>query len=153
MNKEELFKELKEKYRDYLYGKYSFSSVYKVEKELQSLPIQKESEIKEILAEIEKIEHEMKEEYDKEVVEPLSKELLEFLRFKGLIKGPAYYKRALELKEKLEKCDKNLKIRKKAALEFLISDKGFEFDKAIKTVDLLLELGALYMGSLWMYED
>lgn len=153
MNKEELFKELKEKYKDYLYGKHSFSSVYRVEKELQSLPIQKESEIKEILAEIEKIEHEMKEEYDKEVVEPLSKELLEFLRFKGLIKGPAYYKRALELKEKLEKCDKNLRIRKKAALEFLIADKGFEFDKAIKTVDLLLELGALYMGRLWMYED
>ena len=153
MNKEELFKELKEKYRDYLYGKHSFSSVYKVEKELQSLPIREESEIKEILAEIEKIEHEMKEEYDKEVVEPLSKELLELLRFKGLIKGPAYYKRAIELKEKLEKCDKNLRIRKKAALEFLIADKGFEFDKAIKTVDLLLELGALYTGRLWMYED
>lgn len=153
MNKEELFKELKEKYRGYLYGEYSFSPVYKVEKEIQSLPIQEESEIKEILAEIEKTEHEMKKEYDKEVVEPLSKELLEFLRFKGLIKGPAYYKRAMELKEKLEKCDKNLKVRKKAALEFLITDKGFKFDVAIKTVDLLLELGALYMGSLWMYED
>ena len=70
-----------------------------------------------------------------------------------MIKGPAYYRRALELKEKLEKCDKNLRIRKKTALEFLITDKGFEFEEAIKTVDLLLELGALYMGSLWMYED
>ena len=153
MDKEELFKELKEKYKDYLYGKSSFSPVYNVEKELQSLPIQEESEIKEILAKIEEIEHEMKEEYDKEVAEPLAEELLELLRFKGLIKGPAYYRRALELKEKLEKCDKNLRIRKKAALEFLITDRGFEFEEAIKTVDLLLELGALYMGSLWMYEE
>lgn len=153
MNKEELFKELKEKYKDYLYGKSSFSPVYKVEDELRSLPIQEESEIKEILAKIEEIEHEMKEEYDKEVVDPLAKELLELLRFKGLIKGPAYYRRALELKEKLEKCDKNLRIRKKAAIEFLIADKGFEFEEALKIADLLLELGALYMGSLWMYED
>lgn len=153
MDKEELFKELKEKYRGYLYGKSSFSPVYNVEKELQSLPTQEESEIKEILAKIEEIEHEMKEEYDKEVVEPLAEELLELLRFKGLIKGPAYYRRALELKEKLEKCDKNLRIRKKAALEFLITDKGFEFEEALKIIDLLLELGALYMGSLWMYEE
>ena len=61
MDKEELFKELKEKYKDYLYGKSSFSPVYNVEKELQSLPTQEESEIKEILAKKER--DEMKNEY------------------------------------------------------------------------------------------
>ena len=153
MDREELFKELKKKYKDYLYGKSSFSAVYKIEKQLQSpLTQDVESEVRGVLAQIEEIEHEIQEKYDKEIVEPLAKELLELLRFKGLVKGPDYYKRALELKEKLEKYDKNLKIRKRAVYDFLTS-KGIDSFKAIKIADLLLELGALYTGSLWMYEE
>ena len=158
--REKLFKELKEKYKDFLYGKCSFSAVYKVEEQLHSVAKKEaeddkevESKIKETMTQIEEVESELQEEFDKEVGDSLAEELLEFLRFKGLIKGPEYYKRALKLKEKLEKNDKNLKIRKKAAYEFLISERGFNPNEAIKIADLLLELGALYMGSLWMYEE
>ena len=157
--REKLFKELKEKYRDFLYGKCSYSAVYKLEDQLHSIAKQEainseevESKIKEVMAQIEEVKYKLQEEFDKEVGDPLAEELLEFLKFKGLIKGPEYYKRALKLKEKLEKNDKNLKIRKKVAYDFLIS-KGIDSFKAIKIADLLLELGALYTGSLWMYEE
>ena len=38
--REKLLKELKERYRDYLYGKCSFSAVYEVEERLCSIPVQ-----------------------------------------------------------------------------------------------------------------
>ena len=147
--REKLFKELEEKYTDYLYGKCSFSAVNRVEEQLKSLLIQ---DTKVVLSQIEEVEHKIQEEYDRSIGEPLIEELLEFLRFKGLIKGPEYYKKALKLKEKLEKYDRNLMIRKRAVHRFLIVDKGFNSIETIKMVDSLLELGALYTGNFWMYE-
>ena len=158
--REKLFEELKEKYKDYLYGKCSYSAIYELEEKLHSIAAQEakdnaeiESKIKEVMAQVEEVKYKLQEEFDKEVGDPLTEELLEFLKFKGLIKGPEYYKRALKLKEKLEKNDKNLKIRKRAAYMFLISERGMDYNEAIRTVDLLLELGALYTGNFWMYEE
>lgn len=158
--REKLFEKLKEKYKDFLYGKCSFASVYKVEKQLHSVVAEESKDIeevgiriKEVLKQIEEVEFELEEEYNKEIGDPLVKELTEFLNFSGLVKGPAYYKRALKLKEKLEKNDKNLKIRKRVAYEFLINKRGINSSEAVKIADLLLELGALYIGDLWMYED
>ena len=112
--REKFLKELKERYRDYLYGKCSFSAVYEVEERLCSISVQEikdneeiESKIKEVTTQIREAEAEVQKEYDNDVVNPLAKELLEFLKFRGLVKGPEYYKRALKLKEKLEKNDKN----------------------------------------------
>ena len=160
MEREELFEKLKNKYTDYLYGKCSFSVVSKIEEQLHSLAAQEastaeeiEPQVKEISHQIEDIEGKVKREYDKEIGEPLVEELLELLKFKGLIKGPEYYKRALELKEKLKKYDNNLEIRKKAAYKYLISEKGISPKEVYKITDLLLELGALYLGNFWVYEE
>ena len=157
---EKLFEELKERYNNFLYGKCSFAAVYKVEQQIYFVLKQRvnnkeeiESEIKKITAQIEEAESDIQKEYNKKIGDPLTEELLDFLKFGGLVKGPKYYERALKLREKLEKEDKNLKIRKRAAYDFLTSKKGINPEEAIKIADLLLELGALYMGSFWMYEE
>ena len=151
MNKEELFQEYANKYKDYLYGNCSYDDVYAVLEEINSLErtiaeLNNSVSIKWIIeANIERvneIEKEIKEKYRKEIVIPLSKELLDFLQFEGLTKGKQYKKRAEELKEKLQKYDGLFMVRKKALEEFYHTKIGSRYDEDMR-IELALKLGAL----------
>ena len=151
MDKEELFQEYANKYKDYLYGNCSYDDVYAVLEEINSLErtiaeLNNSVSIKWIIeANIERvneIEKEIKEKYRKEIVIPLSKELLDFLQFEGLAKGKQYKKRAEELKEKLQRYDGLFMVRKRALEEFYHTKIGSKYDEDMR-IELALKLGAL----------
>ena len=147
-----LFKKYRVKYRDYLYGRCSYGDVFaildKIDSSKNILREKKETgrEIKDIVHShtlmANKIEEEVKAEYEKEIVEPLAAELLDFLQFKGLVKGTQYRKRAEELKKKLKKYDGVFRIRHKALMNFFHSKIGSKYNM-VERVFIVLALGAL----------
>ena len=159
MNKEELLKELKRKYKGYLRGKFTFAAVYDIEQKLHALAAEETNtgdisvDIKDIMAEINEIEDEIREEYDKDVLKPLEQDLLELLQFEGMVKSVQYKKRAEELKEKLRKYDSLFKAREEALDTFFRHTKiGSRYDDRRK-VELTLKLGALDTSDLWYVKD
>lgn len=152
MNTMSLFKKYRVKYKDYLYGRCSYGDVFAIMDKIDSskniLREKKETgrEIKDIVHShtlmANKIEAEVKAKYEKEIVEPLSAELLDFLQFKGLVKGTQYKKRAEELKKKLKKYDGVFTIRHRALMRFFNSKMGSKYGM-VERVFIVLALGAL----------
>ena len=149
MSKEELFKEYAAKYQDYLYGKCCYEDVFKILEKINSNAHKEANSIdnrKDIVhsntSRANSIEKEVKEEYEKNIVAPLSEELLDFLQFEGLVKSTQWMKRAEELKEKLQKYDGIFMVRKRALREFYRTKIGSRYDERMKT-ELALKLGAL----------
>lgn len=148
MNKEKLFKEYAAAYKDYLCGKRSFDNTNKIVEDIQSTVVeeaQDENDIRPIVKansiRIKEIEEEVRAEYTK-LVEPIEAELLDFLQFKGMIKGPSYRKRAKELKKKLQEYDGIFLIRKGALIKFFSTKMGSRYNELDK-MNLMLRLGAL----------
>ena len=154
MNKEEFFKEYATTYKNYLEGTVPFEEVYNLENKINSTVIEEASSVEEIkgivrsnLAKIKEIENEVKEKYDKEIGEPLVQELLDLLQFSGLVKSTEYKKKALELKEKLEKYDSLLEIRERALHKFFGTKRGSRYNEFEK-IRIALKVGALFTRNL-----
>lgn len=148
MKKEKLYKEYAATYKDYLCGKCSFDDTNKIVEDIQNIVLKEakdEDEIRPLIrtnnSRIQEIEEEVRAEYTK-LVEPIEAELLDFLQFKGMIKGPSYRKRAKELKKKLQEYDGIFLIRKGALIEFFSTKMGSRYNELDK-MDLMLRLGAL----------
>lgn len=150
MNKEKLFEKYRKMYKNYLYGKCCYDDVFKILDKINSNTSKEADSVNDIKSivhsntlRVNNIEEEVKEEYEKEVVNPLMEELLDFLQFKGMIKSVQYKKRAEDLKKKLKKCDGVYAIRLRALLKFFNSSKiGTKYDDYRK-INLILRLGAL----------
>lgn len=150
MNKEKLFEKYRKTYKNYLYGKCCYDDVFKILDKINSNTCKEAgsaNDIKSIVhcntSRVNDIEEEVKEEYEKEVVNPLMEELLDFLQFEGMIKSVQYKKRAEGLKKKLKKYDGVYTVRLRALLKFFNSSKiGIKYDDYRK-IDLILRLGAL----------
>ena len=148
MKKEKLYEEYAIAYKNYLCGKCSFDDTNKIAEDIQSTiveEVQDENDIRLIVrannSRIQKIEEEVKAEYTK-LVEPIEVELLDFLQFKGMVKGPSYRKRAEELKKKLQEYDGIFLIRKGALIKFFSTKMGSRYNELDK-MNLMLHLGAL----------
>ena len=149
IDKEALFKEYEAKYKGYLYGENSFwdanNILDKINDNIHN-EISSVDEIRDIVRSntkrADEIDSRVKKEYEKEVVEPLTKELLDLLQFEGLYKGKEYKKRAEALKEKLAKCDGIFMVRERALKEFFKSKVGSWYDDRRK-IELILRVGAL----------
>ena len=153
MDKEKLFEEYADAYKDYLYGKCSSHDTYIIIEKIEATikdEAKNEEDIKSIVraneARISKIEEEAKAEYNK-VVEPIVEELLDFLQFRGLVKSIQYEKEAEELKKKLQEYDKLFQIREKALMKFYCTKIGSHYNEYRK-MKLLLRLGALDMKNI-----
>ena len=151
MNKEDLFKEYEIKYQEYLYGDCSYDDTSNVVEKIHSLvheEIKDSDEIRSIIKannqRIEEIEKEVDSQYERDIIEPLTEELLEFLQFEGLVKSVQYKKRAEELKEKLQKYDGVFKIRQRALRKFFCTKIGSRYNSDERSkIELILKLGAL----------
>ena len=151
MNKEDLFREYKIKYQEYLYGNCSYDDTNSIVEKIHSLvheEIEDADEIRSIIKannqRIEEIEREVDAEYERGIVEPLTEELLKFLQFEGLVKSVQYKKRAEELKEKLQKYDGVFKIRQGALRKFFYTKIGEKYNSDERSkIELILKLGAL----------
>lgn len=150
MNKEKLFEKYRKMYKNYLYGKCCYDDVFKILEKINSNVCKEADSVDDIRSIVRyntsranDIEKEIKEEYEKEVVEPLVEELLDFLQFEGMVKSVQYKKRAEELKKKLKRCDGVYIVRLRALLKFFNSSKiGTKYDDYRK-IELILKLGAL----------
>lgn len=149
MIKEELFNEFAIKYQDYLYGRASWGDVYKIEEAINSLVYNEVTSVEEIegivkenLAKINKIEEEVKAIYDREIADSLADELVDLLKFRGVLKSAQYKKRAEELKEKLQKYDGLSLIRERALQKFFLTQESSKYNEQDK-IRLILRLGAL----------
>ena len=136
MDRKKLLKEYAIKYEEYLYGKCSWHDVFALIEQEEDLLWDSDEEIA-------KVREEVVKKYRREVTEPLFEELLEFLQFKGLVKGPEYERRAKELAEKLKNCDGHFYAREEAMDVFFKHTKiGSRYDEDRKLA-LALRLGAL----------
>ena len=152
MNTKALFKKYRVKYKDYLYGKCSYWDVFAIMDKIDSskniLREKKETgrEIKDIVHShtltANKIEEEVREKYETEIVKPLTEELLDLLQFKGLVKGTQYRKKAEEIKKKLKKYDGVFTIRHRALMRFFNSKMGSKYGM-VERLFIVLALGAL----------
>lgn len=149
MNKEELFKEYSNTYRNYLYGACTIYDIDEainkitstVHDEAQSLE-EVEDIVRADLKRIKEIDKQVDKEYTKEIAEPLIGELLDLLQFEGMVKSSEYKKRAEKLKEKLSKYDGLFYIRQTALRRFFQTKIGSKYDERRK-IELILYVGAL----------
>lgn len=154
MDKEKLFKEYAAVYKNYLYGKCSYDDTYAIIEQIDCAVFKEASKIegiKDIVSanniKIDKIQEEVKNEYENNIVKPTVEELLDFLQFEGLVTSSQYIKKAQELKEKLQKYDGLFIIRERALMKFFstkIGSKYSDYDK----MRLTLRLGALETRNL-----
>ena len=149
VNKETLFKEYEVKYRGYLYGDNSFWDANDILDRINDNihnEVSSVDEIRDIVRSNTKraneIDDQVKKEYEKEIVEPLTEELLDLLQFEGLYKGKEYKKRAEDLKEKLAKCDGIFMVRERALMKFFQTKIGSRYDERQK-IELILRVGSL----------
>ena len=152
MNKEKAFKKYRRKYKDYLYGKCSYDDVFNIldkinsEKSISKDVKESRDTVENIVhyntSRVNEIEKEVEEEYENEVVEPLTMELLDLLQFKGLVKGPQYKKKAEELRKKLKKSDGVFMVRHRALMRFFNSEVGSKYS-IVEQLFIALILGAL----------
>lgn len=133
MNKEEALKEYAEELKKFLYGE----SAEDKSREIR-LTLFKEDYYEEVKNIIDKVFN----DYFKEVVNPLADKLVNLLSFGGMVKGECFKKRALELKEELEKKDRMYIIRERALSDFFRTKTGSHYDEDRKLA-LALRLGAL----------
>ena len=147
--KESLFKKYASIYRGYLYGSKSNYDIDEITEKIISTVHDEVNSVEEVepvvrgsLRRIKEIEEEVKAKYEKEIVEPLTAELLDFLQFKGLVKGTQYKERAEELKKKLKKYDGVFTIRHRALMRFFNSKMGSKYGM-VERVFIVLALGAL----------
>lgn len=149
MNKEELFRELSLTYKNYLCGSSTYNDVYEVIEKINSTVHSEVKDLEDIETFVKdnnkRIDDTMREvrvDYNKNIVNPLVEELLDFLQFEGLVKSTQYKKRAEELKEKLQECDGIFWVRERALMQFFETKIGSKYDEKSK-IKLALMLGAL----------
>ena len=133
MNKEEALELYKEKYKSFLYDNGSKEDAEEARDFLFNNGFS---------ADLKRVQDSLMSEYYKEVVNPLSTELLDLLQFEGMKKGDKYQKKAQELREELSKKDKMFLVRKCALEDFFVSKTGSKYDEERK-LELALRLGAL----------
>ena len=137
MNKEEALKEYAEELKKFLYGESEEDKSREIRLALFS---------EDYYEEVKNINDKVYEGYFKEVVSPLADKLVDLLSFEGMVKGEQFKKKALELKEELEKKDRRYIIREMALSDFFRTKVGSHYDEDRKLA-LALRLGALDLES------
>ena len=133
MNKEKASKEYAEELKKFLYGESEEDKSREIRLALFS---------EDCYEEVKNINDKVYEGYFKEVVNPLADKLVDLLSFEGMVKGEQFKKKALELKEELEKKDRRYIIREMALSYFFRTKVGSHYDEDRKLA-LALRLGAL----------